>query len=123
VGLTWRDALSSVLMLVIILAYAAYLDGVSLLLISSTWAATAVELVLGIGCAVIAAGDLYTKPQPRPADIFRGVATVIGAIALSAGVIGMITASAHALAVLVVTTIAVWATATCWHVLTIGSEY
>ena len=121
-GLTWRDGLSSVLMLVIILAYAAYLQGVGLLLISTTWAATAVELVLGIGCTVIAAGDLYTRPQPRPAEIFRRVATVIGAIALSAGVIGLITASAHALEVLVVTTIAVWATATCWHVLTIGSE-
>ncbi len=121
-GLTWRDAVSSLAILVIIFAYVAYLQGASLSLISSTWATTAVALVLGIGCAVSAAGDLYTRPQPRWGEALRRVVTVIGTIALSAGVIGLITGSAHALEILVVATMAFWGTATFWHVLTIGSE-
>jgi hypothetical protein len=121
-GLTWRDAVSSLAIVVIIFAYEAYLAGASLLLISSTWATTAVALVLGIGCAVCAAGDLYTRPQPRPGEVCRRIVTVIGTIALSAGVIGLITGSAHALEILVVATSALWGTATFSHVLTIGSE-
>jgi hypothetical protein len=107
---------------VIIITYAAYVQGVSLLLISSAWATTAVVLVLGVGCAISAIGDLYTRPQPRMGEIFRRIATVIGTIALIDGVIGLITGSAHALEILVVATTAMWWTATFWHVLTIGSE-
>jgi hypothetical protein len=121
-GLTWRDAVSSLVIVVIIFVYVAYLQGTSLPLISGAWATTAVVMVLGLGCAVSAAGDLYTKPQPRPGEVVRRIATVIGTIALVTGVIGLITSSAHALEILVVTTIALWCTATCWHVLTIGSE-
>ncbi len=122
-GLTWRDAVSSVVIMVIVVAYAAFVaGGTGLLLISSTWATTAVELVLGTGCAVLAAGDLYTSPQPRSGEVFRRVVTVLGTIALIAGLTGLITGSAHALEILVVVMIALWGTATCWHVLTIGSE-
>ncbi len=122
-GLTWRDAVSSVVIIVILVAYAAYLGGTSQLLISSAWATSAVLLFLGTGCAVIAAGDLYTRPQPRSGEVFRRIATVLGAIALIAGVIGLIGNSAHALEILVVATLALWGTATFWHVLTMGSEH
>jgi hypothetical protein len=121
-GLTWRDAVSSLAILVIVIAYAAYLGGTTLLLISSTWATSAVVLVLGIGCAVVAASDLYTRPQPRLGEVFRRITTVLGTIAVIAGLIGLITASAHALEILVVVTITLLGTATFWHVLTIGSE-
>ena len=121
-GLTWRDAVSSFAILVIVVAYAAYLGGTTLLLISSTWATSAVVLVLGIGCAVVAASDLYTRPQPRLGEVFRRITTVLGTIAVIAGLIGLITASAHALEILVVVTITLLGTATFWHVLTIGSE-
>lgn len=79
-------------------------------------------LVLAVGCAMSAVGDLYTRPLPRSGLFFMRIATVLGAIALIAGVIGLIASSAHALEILVAATIALWATATCWHVLTIGSE-
>ena len=121
-GLTWRDAVSSFAILVIVIAYAAYLGGTTLLLISSTWATSAVVLVLGIGCAVVAASDLYTRPQPRLGEVFRRITTVLGTIAVIAGLIGLITGSAHALEILVVVTITLLGTATFWHVLTIGSE-
>jgi len=122
-GLTWRDAVSSVVIMVIVVAYAAFVaGGTGLLLISSTWAISAVVLLLGIGCAVLAGGDLYTRPQPRLGAVFRRIATGLGTIAVVAGLAGLITGSAHALEILVVVTIAWLATATFWHVLTIGSE-
>jgi hypothetical protein len=121
-GLTWRDGVSSLVAFVIVVVYMAYIQGVGLLLISSAWATSAVVLALGTGCAICAASDLYGVPLPRSGEVCRGIVTVIGTIALTAGVIGVITASDHALEILVVTTIALWGTATFWHVLTIGSE-
>ena len=121
-GLTWRDAVSSLAILVIVIAYIAFLGGASLLLISSAWATCAVVLVIGLGSAVVAASDLYTRPQPRSGELFRRIVTVLGTIAVIAGVIGLIADSAHALEILVVVTITMLGTATFWHVLTIGSE-
>ena len=121
-GLTWRDMVSSGAITVILIAYVAYLEGTSLVLISSTWAISAVVLLLGLGCAVLAGGDLYTRPQPGLGAVFRRIATGLGTIAVVAGLAGLVTGSAHALEILVVVTIAWLATATFWHVLTIGSE-
>ena len=122
VGLTWRDAVSCGAVLVIAIAYAEYLSGTSLLLLSSAWATSTVVLVCGIGSIVFAAGDLYTRPQPRTGEIFRWIITVLGTLAVIAGLAGMITGSAHALEILVVVTLSLLATPVFWHVLTIGSE-
>ena len=121
-GLTWRDAVSASVLVVILIAYTAYLQGTSLLLISSTWATSAVVLVLAIGCAVIGGSDLYTRPQPFLGAVFRRIATGLGTIAVIAGLTGLVTGSAHALEILIVVTIAWLATAIFWHVLTIGSD-
>ena len=122
VGLTWRDLVSSAAIVVMILAYTAFMSGTDLLLLSSAWTASAVALVLGAICAVSAAGDLHTRPQPLQGVIFRKVTTVLGAIALLAGLAGLIADSGKALEILVVATGFLWLTATIWHVLTIGSE-
>jgi hypothetical protein len=122
VGLTWRDLVSSATLVVMILAYTAFVYGTGSILLSSAWAASAVELVLGFICAVSAAGDLHTRPQPLPGVIFRKVTTVLGTIAVLAGLAGLIANSGRALGVLVVFTAFLWLTATIWHVLTIGSE-
>jgi hypothetical protein len=121
-GLTWRDLVSSVTLAAVILAYTTFMFGQGLLLISSAWATSAVELVLGFVCAVSAAGDLHTRPQPLLGVIFRKVTTVLGVIAVLAGLAGLIADSMKALEILVVATILLWLTATMWHVLTIGSE-
>ena len=121
-GLTWRDAVSTLALVIILVVYAAYNFGTSLLLISSAWATTAVVLVLGFGCAVTATADLYARPQPPSAGIVRRIATTIGIIALIAGLAGLVTGSAYPLKILVMATIVLWAPATVWHVFTIGSE-
>ena len=122
VGLTWRDLVSSAAIVAMVLAYTAFKIGTDLLLLSSAWTASAVGLVLGAICAVSAAGDLHTRPQPLQGVIFRKVTTVLGAIALLAGLTGLIADSGKALEILVVATGFLWLAATIWHVLTIGSE-
>jgi hypothetical protein len=122
VGLTWRDLVSSAAIVAMIVAYMAFKMGTGLLLLSSAWTASAVALVLGAICVVSAAGDLHTRPQPLQGVIFRKITTVLGAIALLAGLTGLIADSGKALEILVVATGFLWLTATIWHVLTIGSE-
>ena len=121
-GLTWRDLVSSAAFVTMMAVYVAFRTGTDLPLLSSAWTASVVEIVLGCICAVSAAGDLHTRPQPREGVIFRRVTTVLGTIALLAGLIALIVDSGRALEALVVITGFLWLTATIWHVLTIGSE-
>jgi hypothetical protein len=121
-GLTWRDLVSSAAVVTMLAAFSVFKVGTDLPLLSSAWAAGAVELVLGGICAVSAAGDLHTRPQPRQGVIFRKVTTVLGTMALLAGLIALIADSGRALETLVVITGFLWLTGTIWHVLTIGSE-
>ena len=121
-GTTWRDAVSAGAFVVVVVAYAVYLGGTSLVLLSSASAASAVVLVCGIGCTVLAAGDLYRIAQPRAGVVFRRIVTVLGTLAVLVGLAGMVASSQHALEILVVLTIALLATPPFWHVLTIGSD-
>ena len=121
-GLTWRDLVSSVAVVTMVLAYWSFQFRVSLLLLTSAWATSAVELVLGSVCAVTAAGDLHTRPQPRAGRIVRRITTVLGAIALVAGLAGLAANSGHAVEIMVVITVFLWLTATLWHVYSIGAD-
>ena len=107
---------------VVIVAYVAYLGGTSLVLLSSASAASAVVLLCGIGCTVLAARDLYRTAQPRAGVVFRRIVTGLGTLAVLTGLAGMVTSSQHALEILVVLTIALLAAPPFWHVLTIGSD-
>jgi hypothetical protein len=122
-GLTWRDLVSSAALIAIILTFTTYKLDPGAPLISSAATASIVALVLGACCAVAAAVDLHTRPQPRLGVIYRRITTVTGTIALLAGVAGVIASSGQALEILVVSTGAVWFTGTCWHVLSIGADY
>jgi hypothetical protein len=115
-GLTWRDLVSSVTAVVMVLAYAWFMFRARLPLLSTAWSTSAVELVLGAICAVTVAGDLHIRPQPRPGAIFRRITTVLGTIALVAGLTGLIANSGHAVEILVVATVFLWLTAFIWHV-------
>ena len=116
IGLTWRDLVSSATAVVMIFAYVWFFYGARLLFLSGAWAASAVELVLGALCAVTAAADLHTRPQPWLGVIFRRITTVLGVIALLAGLAGLVTNSAHAVEILVVMTVFLWLTAFIWHI-------
>ena len=121
-GLTWRDIASSAFVAAMAIGFVSFESGTSLVLFATAWAASAVELVLGAACAVIAAADLHTRPQALQGRIFRRVTTVLGSIALLTGLIGLAGNSGQALETMVVATIFLWLTATIWHVLSIGEE-
>jgi hypothetical protein len=121
-GLTWRDVVSSAAISLLVLAYASFMFGSSLVLLSSAWTTSAVGLVLAAICAVFAAADLHTRPQPRPGRVARRITTVLGAIALTAGLAGLAANNAKALEVLVVAMGFLWLTGTLWHVYTIGEQ-
>ena len=121
-GLTWRDLVSSGAVVLMVLAYVSFEFRSGLPLLTSAWATSAVELVLGAVCAVTAAGDLHTRPQPRAGRIVRRITTVLGAIALAAGLAGLAANSGHAVEIMVVFTVFLWLTATVWHVLSIGAD-
>lgn len=116
-GLTWRDAVSGVAVAAAVIAYAAFLGGVRLFLVSTAWAASATILVLGFGCAVCVTGELYTKPQPRPGVILRRITCGIGILAVGYGLTGIATGSGYALRNLVLLLLIFWGTAALWHVL------
>lgn len=121
-GLTWRDLVSSVAIALLVLAYGEFAFGSHLVLLSSAWSTSAVGLVLGAICAVFAAADLHTRPQPRPGRVARRITTVLGAIALVAGLAGLVVNTAKPVEVLVVAMGFLWLTGTLWHVYTIGAE-
>jgi hypothetical protein len=121
-GLTWRDLVSSAAILAIVLVYWAFMFGARVVLLSSAWTASAVELALAAVCAVSAAADLHTQQLPWHGVIFRRITTVLGTIAFLAGLAGLVANSAHAIEVLVVAMGFLWFTATSWHVMSIGSQ-
>jgi hypothetical protein len=115
--LTWKDAVSTVFMAAIAFIYVAYLNSTTAWLISSARGTAAAVLVLGVvgGCSMSAAAEQY---QDRRARAYTSFASLLGATALIAGVIALITASTVALAILVVATLALWLVATVRHALT-----
>jgi hypothetical protein len=112
--LTWKDAISTVVMAAIVVIYIAFLNSTTAWLISSARGTAAVVLVLGVvgGCGMGAAAAQY---EGKRAQAYRSFASVLGVTALVAGVITLITASTVALAILVAATLALWLVATVRH--------
>ena len=121
-GLSWRDLVSTLAMGLLMIVFGAYEAGARFPLVATAWAASGTALSLAIVCAVTAAFDLHTRPQPLVGVIIRKVTSFSGAIALIAGLAGLIVDSSYALEVLVVATLILWGTATCWHVYGIGAD-
>jgi hypothetical protein len=118
--LTFKDIVTTVFMGAVVAVYVAYLRGADLPLIASTRGTTAAVLILGVvgGCALGTTGELYAqRARPRPAmRAFIVVANTLGSVAGIAALIGLITGSELALAVLFATVLALWLTATARHI-------
>jgi hypothetical protein len=104
----WRTvmrATATVLTGLIVGVYAVFLSGTSRWLISSVRGTTAVVLILGVGAWVLY--SLARNQSLSARDVGR-TATVLSHVTLIAAVIGLITGSPVALAVLVVGATALW---------------
>ncbi len=115
--LTWKDAVSTVFMAAIVVIYVAFLNSTTAWLISSARGTAAAVLVLGMvgGCGMSAAAG---QDQGKRARAYMSFASLLGATALVAGVIALVTASTVALAILVVATLTLWLAATVRHAFT-----
>lgn len=117
--LTWKDAVATLLIGAVVAVCAVFVNGTSVWLIGSIRGATAVVLVLGLGgCALGSVDVLYQGAQRKSAQVVKAIVTPLGVAALLAGVTGLITGSAYALAMLVTATIMLWLIATIGHLLT-----
>jgi len=119
--LTWRDAVSTLVTGAVIAVYLAFLGGTHLWLISSARGATAVVLILGVagGCALSTAVGLATAADSAVVRVYLALAGLLGAAALAAAVMGLVTGSPAALAALVVLTVTLWLIATVRHAFTL----
>ena len=102
---TVMDATATVLTGLIVGVYAVFLSGTGRWLISSARGATVIVLVLGIGAWAL---QSLARNQSQSARDVGPVATVLSHVALIAAVIGLITGSPVALAVLVVGATSLW---------------
>jgi len=109
-------ATATVLTGLIVGVYAVFLSGTSGWLISSARGTTAIVLVLGIGAWAL---QSLARNQSLSARDVGPVATVLSHVALIAAVIGLITGSPVALAVLVVGATALWLLTTVRHASTV----
>lgn len=113
--LTWRDAVSTLAMAIMLIIYAAH-GASGFWLISSTWAAAAVLLMVGLGGRVISAGGKAVPSSELFHRLLRVAAALFGVIALLAGLSALILSSAYALRIFIMSSIIVWAATVLSHV-------
>ena len=112
--LTWRDAVSTLAMAVMLIIYAAYLGG-GFWLITSAWATAAVLLIVGLAGRVISAGG---KAQSGGLLLrMLGLASaVFGIIALLAGLTALLLSSSYALLIMIMSSILAWIAGVVRHI-------
>ncbi len=113
--LTGKDLAATLFTGAVVGVYVAFLQGADLPFLGSVRGTAGVVLALGWvgGCALSGVGDAYTRKQTSP--LLVAVLTAIGAVALVAAVMALVTASEAALTVLVVSTVLLWFGATVRH--------
>ncbi len=112
--LTWRDAVATVLVAGVVALYAAFVAGHGVAPVAGPRALAGGALLLGLtACAVGARVD----PDRAAGSGWAGyvLASVLGAVALVAALLTMLTGSAITLGVLVATTGMLWLYATVRH--------
>lgn len=113
--LTWRDAVSSLAMAIMLIIYGGYVAG-GFWLISSTWATAAVLLIVGLGGRAITAGGKAVPSAELFHRALRVAAAVFGVIALFAGLAALILSSAYSLGIFIMSSIVVWAASVLSHI-------
>jgi hypothetical protein len=115
--LTWKDAVSTTVMALIVAIYVAFLADAGWPLVAGARGTATAILVLGIvgGCALSSAAELYGKAVRPATRVLAVVANLIGVLALVAAVYALVTANVVAVGVLFAATAALWLLATLRH--------
>lgn len=115
--LTWRDAVATLALIVMLVLYVAYLSAGNKWLLSSTWATAATLLVVGLGGLVISVrGEVHGRSKEFFAAAMRITTAVFGVIALLAGLAAVLADSAYALKIMVMASIVAWSSTTLSHI-------
>jgi hypothetical protein len=112
--LTWRDGLATVFVLVAAILYALWLGGIEVLGMGVQGLG---GVVLGLGVAASVTAVVYGVGAGllKAPKVYLAIASLIGLVALAAGVITLVNASEPMFNVLVVATVALWVMATVRH--------
>lgn len=115
--LTWKDVVATLFTAAIVAVYIAFLQSAGWPLLGSVRGTTAVMMVLGTlgGCAFGAAGELYGRNARATEREYVTFTSIVGLIALGAGIYALVTANGTALAVLFIATMGLWLAATARH--------
>ncbi len=119
--LTWRDGLATVFVGLAALMYSLWVAGVSVLGLGARGIG---GMVLGLGVAASITAVVYGVGAGllQASKVYLGISSLIGLVALVAGVITLMSASEPMLEVLVVATVLLWMMATVRHALVAGAD-
>ncbi|MFE3450440.1 hypothetical protein ACFXJ8_16050 [Nonomuraea sp. NPDC059194] len=117
--LTWKDAVATTLVCVIVVVYALFLVGADLPVVRHVGGVTSVIVLLGTvaGCEM-SRGDLFTRRRSPATLLYIALASALGITALLSSMVALMTASETALTTLVAATVALWLIATVRHAVT-----
>ena len=119
--LTWRDGLATVFVGVAALMYFLWLAGIGVLGLGVRGLG---GVVLGLGVAASVTAVVYGVGAGllQASKVYLGIASLIGLVALTAGVITLVSANEPMLAALVVATLVLWVMATVRHAMIAGAD-
>lgn len=113
--LTWRDAVSSLTIAVMLVIYVAYLTR-AFWLIESAWAAAGVILIVGIGGRAISHDAKTAESAELLHKVARFAAAVFGVIALLAGLTALLLSSGYSLKIFIMSSIVAWLSGVLSHI-------
>jgi len=113
--LTWRDALATVFVFVAALLYALWLAEIEVFGMSSATAMGVVVMVLGMAASVTAVVYGVGAGLLSASKVYLVVTSVLGLVALVAGIMAIVDANEAMLAALVASTVVMWLMSTIRH--------
>jgi hypothetical protein len=119
-SLTWKDAAATGLTGSGVVLYAAWLQGATLPLLSSPCALTGAVFVLGMAACGFGGADQALSAGHGALRVYATTASVLGGLALTVALAGLITGSPVLLGLLVTVAAVLWAMATLRHALARG---
>jgi hypothetical protein len=112
--LPFRDQVATLLVVIGLLLYAAWAFGMDMAIVSSASAVAVAILVLGIAASASAVVPGFAELL-RGSRTYLALTSVLGLVALVAGIVAVIQGEAIALGALVLATLVLWALSTNRH--------
>lgn len=113
--LTWRDWMGTALVAAAALMYGVWQSRGEVLGVSEVWALGLIVLLLGLAASVTAVVFGVGEGLLRASKVYLAFASLVGLVALAAGIIVLVNESEAMLATLVGSTVGLWLISTVRH--------